>query len=197
MKTVGSAKTEQSKPVVSSRVGYWAESGESEAVRKVEESIAHMMRHLDKPLQAATLAARVNVSPSHFFTLFKRHAGCTPIDYFIRLRMQHACRLLDATEMSVKAIAITLGYDDLLYFSRIFKSVNQVAPSEYRLLKNGAKEAVKSCGITLRFFSVCDARVDFERKRNGGGATSNGEAGRSRWGLNAVMLSGGSTGAKS
>ena len=111
-----------------------------------------MLRHLDESLQVATLAARANISPSHFFALFKRQMGCAPIDCFIHLRMQHACRLLDETELSVKEVAATLGYDDPFYFSRIFKSVNQVAPSEYRLLKNRAKEAVRSRGITLRLF---------------------------------------------
>jgi AraC-like DNA-binding protein len=113
------------------------ESRELEAIRKIEECIAYMMRHLDRPLQASTLAAQANISPSHFFFLFKRYVGSTPMDYFIRLRLQCACRLLEKTEMSIKAIAYTLGYNDPYYFSRIFKSFNRITPSQYRLLKIG------------------------------------------------------------
>jgi AraC-like DNA-binding protein len=110
-------------------------SGESESARRVEQSIAYMMQHLDKPLRVATLAAQANVSSSYYFALFKRATGCAPMDYFIRLRMRHACRLLDTTSSSVKEIADALGYGDPFYFSRVFKSVNHVAPSEYRIRK--------------------------------------------------------------
>ena len=107
-------------------------NGKSDAVQKVEQSIAYMVEHLNKPLQVATLAATVNVSASHFFVLFKRCTGCPPIDYFIRLRMHHACELLKAGAPHVKEVAAALGYDDPFYFSRVFKSVNRIAPSEYR-----------------------------------------------------------------
>jgi transcriptional regulator GlxA family with amidase domain len=115
-------------------------SREAREIRKIEESIGYMMRHLDRSLRVSTLATEVNISPSHFFYLFKRHVGSTPIDYFIRLRLRHACHLLEETEMSVKAIAYTLGYDDPFYFSRIFKSVHRMAPSKYRLQKRRARE---------------------------------------------------------
>ncbi|MGH7952458.1 MAG: helix-turn-helix domain-containing protein [Limisphaerales bacterium] len=107
-------------------------AGGLECARKIERSIAYMRRHLDEPLQVATLAATVNVSPSHFFVLFKRCAGYPPIDYFIRLRMQRACELLRAGSLRVKEVAAALGYDDPFYFSRVFKSVNRIAPSAYR-----------------------------------------------------------------
>ena len=169
-------------------------SGESEAVRKIGQSIRYMLQHLDEPVQVATLAARVNVSPSHFFALFKRQIGCAPIDYFIRLRMQHACRLLDETAMSVKEVAATLGYDDPFYFSRIFKSVNQVAPSEYRLLKNGAKEAVRNCGITLCFSPAFESRPGLNAsvtcpEQNRGGI-------KSRLGISALAMTGFRNGVK-
>jgi len=109
------------------------ESRELEELRKIEENIAYMLQHLDTPLQVSTLAAQMNCSPSHYFTLFKRHVGSSPINYFIRLRLQYACHLLERTKMSVKAVACTLGYDDPLYFSRIFKSYNRLTPSQYRL----------------------------------------------------------------
>src|SRR5438128_1367993 len=104
---------------------------DGETDRKIEQTIAYMAQHLNKPLPVARLAALANISPSHFFALFKRRTGCAPIDYFIRLRMHHACRLLEQTSLNVKEIAAVLGYDDPFYFSRVFKSVNHVAPTEY------------------------------------------------------------------
>ncbi len=174
--------------------GAWrAESGESEAVRKIEDSIAYMLRHLDEPLQVATLAARASISPSHFFALFKRQVGCAPIDYFIRLRMQQACRLLDETTLSVKEVAATLGYDDPFYFSRLFKSVNQVAPSEYRLLKNGAKQAVRSCGIALRLSPAREFGTGLERGSSGPAVETEDH---SRRRMSAVTLAGCGNGLK-
>lgn len=110
------------------------ESGSS--LGKIESSIQFMKANLNKTLQVASLATLINVSPSHYFALFKRRTGRAPIDYFIRLRMQHACELLDTTSWSVKEIAATLGYDDPFYFSRVFKAVNRVAPSQYRQRQN-------------------------------------------------------------
>ncbi|MGO8837183.1 MAG: helix-turn-helix domain-containing protein [Limisphaerales bacterium] len=160
MKTVESETLNPAFPGVAAGRG---ESGESEAVRKIEQSLTYMLRHLDRPLQVATLAAQANISPSYFFALFKRQVGFAPIDCFIRLRMRLACRLLDETMMSIKEVAATLGYDDPFYFSRIFKSVNRVAPSEYRLLQNGAKEAVRDCGITLRLLPARELQQGPER----------------------------------
>ena len=80
-----------------------------DAARKVEQSITYMMEHLNQPLQVAKLAQTAHISPSHFFVLFKRWAGFSPIDYFIRLRMHQASRLLAATTLSVKEIAADLG----------------------------------------------------------------------------------------
>jgi AraC-like DNA-binding protein len=114
---------------------------------RIEQSIEYMRQHLDQPLQVARLAALVNISPSHFFALFKRQIGCAPIDFFIRLRMDQACELLDGTLLNVKEVAAALGYDDPFYFSRTFKAVNHVAPSEYRLLPREFKDAIRSATL--------------------------------------------------
>jgi AraC-like DNA-binding protein len=182
------AEIEQPKPAMQNNAGYQVESCESEAVRKIEQSITYMLRHLDESLQVATLAAQANISASHFFALFKRRIGCAPIDYFIRLRMQHACRLLDETVLSVKEVAATLGYDDPFYFSRIFKSVNHVAPREYRLLKNGAKEAVRNGGIGPHFFHPQEPGTGLEH--TGSYSILNGSGVTSRSGINGVAVSG-------
>ena len=102
------------------------------ADQKIEQSISYMMRNLNRPLHIAALSAQANISPSHYFALFKRQTGFAPIEFFIRLRMRKACALLRETSMSVKEVAAALGYDDPFYFSRIFKSVVSLAPTEYR-----------------------------------------------------------------
>jgi transcriptional regulator GlxA family with amidase domain len=113
-------------------------------VGRIGRSIAYMVEHLNQPLQVSTLAAQASVSTSHFFALFKRQMGTAPIDFFIRLRMNHARELLDSTRSSIKEIAAEMGYDDPFYFSRVFKSVHQVAPAEYRRRNGLAKSPMQS-----------------------------------------------------
>ena len=138
---------EQVKPAADNGTGsHGKQSITSEVAERIERSIAYMVEHLDQPLQVSTLAAQASVSPSHYFALFKRQTGTAPIDYFIRLRMNHARELLDSTCSSVKEVAATMGYDDPFYFSRVFKSVHQVAPAEYRRRNGQAWTAVPSLG---------------------------------------------------
>ena len=122
-------------------------NGRSEVARKIEHSISYMLQHLNQPLHVATLAAAVNVSPSHYSALFKRLMGCPPIDFFIHLRMERACRLFDSTSLNVKEVAAALGYDDPFYFSRTFKAVKRVAPSEYRTMPEKLKDCVRNTAL--------------------------------------------------
>ncbi|HEV2438254.1 MAG TPA: AraC family transcriptional regulator [Verrucomicrobiae bacterium] len=140
---MNTVETEPATLTVRDRVGFQINSRELESILKIDESVGYMLQHLNMPLQVATLAARVDLSKSHFTVLFKRYVGGTPIDYFIRLRLRQACHLLEDTRMSVKEIAYTLGYDDPFYFSRIFKSFNHIAPSNYRLRKGKTEEAAR------------------------------------------------------
>ena len=117
---------------------------------RIRRTIAYMAQHLNEPLQVSTLAAQASVSTSHYFALFKRQTGVAPIDYFIRLRMNHARELLDSTRQSVKEIAAEMGYDDPFYFSRVFKSVHQVAPAEYRRRNGLAKTGPPENGRSMR-----------------------------------------------
>ncbi len=88
-----------------------------------------------------------NLSPSYFWALFKQRTGYAPVDFLIRLRMHQACHLLNSTPMTVKKIAATLGYKDSLYFSRVFKSIHGVAPTNYRVA--GANALPMLPGINL------------------------------------------------
>lgn len=111
--------------------------GNLDANQKVAQSISYMKLHLDQRASAASFAALANLSESHYRSLFKSQTGYAPMDYFIRLRMHKACQLLDTTSLSVKEVAMAVGYEDPLYFSRIFKAVIEMTPTQYRLVHKG------------------------------------------------------------
>ena len=111
--------------------------GPLDTTQKVTESITYMKQHLDQRATASSLAALANLSESHYRSLFKRQIGYAPMDYFVRLRMHKACQLLDTTNLNVKEIATKVGYEDPLYFSRVFKAVVEVTPTQYRLIHKG------------------------------------------------------------
>jgi AraC-like DNA-binding protein len=105
--------------------------------QKVVQTIAYMQQHLDQSLSLDALAAVASLARSQYTALFKRQTGYAPIDYFIRLKMHHACQLLDTTPSSVKIIAAAVGYEDPLYFSRVFRAINKVSPRAWRQMRKG------------------------------------------------------------
>ena len=105
--------------------------------QRIVQTIQFMKEHLYEPVQLDTLASVANLSRSQFVALFRQQTGYAPIDYFIRLRMHRACQMLDTTTISVKEVAMALGYEDPLYFSRLFRQVNEVSPKEYRGRRKG------------------------------------------------------------
>jgi len=113
----------------------WRET--PDARQKINRTIAYMKEHLSQLLMLDQLAALANLSRSRYAALFKEQTGFAPIDYFNRLRMHQACQWLDTTEDSVKSIANRLGYDDPLYFSRVFRSVTERSPMAYRRERKG------------------------------------------------------------
>jgi AraC-like DNA-binding protein len=91
-----------------------------------------MTEHLHGQLNLGELAADANLSKYHFAKCFKAQSGQSPIHYFIELKMQHACYLLDSSRVPVKQVALNLGYEDAYYFSRAFKKIMGVSPATYR-----------------------------------------------------------------
>jgi YesN/AraC family two-component response regulator len=82
------------------------------------------------------IAGHFCYSSSYFTTLFKQKTGRSPLEYFIRLKIQYTCQLLDQSTLKIKEIASRVGYDDPYYFSRIFKKMMGTSPNEYRQKSN-------------------------------------------------------------
>ncbi len=98
----------------------------------IRETLEYLRQNIDRRVSLDDMAQHAHLSKSHFLRLFKEQTGYSPIDYFIHLKMQHACMLLSITHQTVHEISLAVGYEDQYYFSRIFKKVVGVSPSSYR-----------------------------------------------------------------
>ena len=105
--------------------------------RSLEPTLIFLYENLHQSVSLAEMASHAKLSESHFSRLFKEQTGHSPIDYFIYLKMQHACSMLTLTQLSVKEISEAMGYNDAYYFSRLFKKFIGIPPSEYRRSPKG------------------------------------------------------------
>jgi AraC-like DNA-binding protein len=96
-----------------------------------------MKEHIETTLTIDELARQAGLSATHFSRLFSQQTGSPPMEYFIHLKIQRACRYLTFTRSSIKEISLTLGYSDQYYFSRIFHKVVGVSPLAYRQTQAG------------------------------------------------------------
>lgn len=100
----------------------------------IRRTLTFMQESLAVRLTLADMASCAGLSISHFSALFRHHMGISPMDYFIQIRMQHACHRIETSDDPIKDIAFELGYDDPYYFSRIFRKTIGVSPGKYRKL---------------------------------------------------------------
>jgi AraC-like DNA-binding protein len=98
----------------------------------VGQVIEYMVAHINRPCTLDEFAAEACLSRSYFSRQFREKTGYAPVDYFIRLKMQRACELLETTQMTVGDISRSLGYQDQYYFSRLFKKIVGAHPTQYR-----------------------------------------------------------------
>jgi AraC family transcriptional regulator of arabinose operon len=107
------------------------------AAQRVLQSATEMRRRIDLAMDVSELASLASLSPSHYSALFRSLTGYSPKHYLTRLRIHRAAQLLRTTHLSVKTVAAMLGYADPLYFSRTFRLIHGICPSDYREVGQG------------------------------------------------------------
>lgn len=114
-----------------------------------EESIpAKIAAFIDQnfylPIDMDTLCQHVSYSRSYISRVFKTEVGMTVSEYIQHTRIRNAQALLRDTQLSVQEVSYSVGIDDPLYFSKIFRKLIGVSPRDYRnQQKKEAAEAVR------------------------------------------------------
>lgn len=110
----------------SSKVDY------SRASEEIDKATIFFNEHYNEDISIDEYAEKNHVSISWFIRNFKLYTGSTPMQYILSKRIYNAEVLLQSPQYNITEIARIVGYENPLYFSRIFKKTKGLSPSEYR-----------------------------------------------------------------
>lgn len=104
----------------------------SQASEEIAKAISYFSEHYNEAISIDDYAAQNHVSTSWFIRMFKLYAGITPKQFILQKRICNAEILLQNRHYNINEISQIVGYENPLYFSRIFQKIKGVSPSEYR-----------------------------------------------------------------
>jgi YesN/AraC family two-component response regulator len=118
---------------------------ESDAAALAERVRLYLQENYDQPVDFSSLADSLAVSAPYLSKLFHEQEGKSPSRYLTDLRMRKAQKLLMDTQLTVREIAVRVGYPDPFHFSRNFKNAMGISPAQFREERAG-KERKKGDG---------------------------------------------------
>nr|WP_314462190.1 AraC family transcriptional regulator [uncultured Clostridium sp.] len=104
----------------------------TEIQKEMEKAVRFFHENLAKNIEVEAYAKQLHMSTCWFIRSFREYAGMPPGRYLTEIRIKKAKELLESTDYSVGEIGGIIGYENPLYFSRIFKKTAGVSPAEYR-----------------------------------------------------------------
>ena len=100
--------------------------------QKLMRAVEYMHSHYGDPQSLDAYAAQCGMSRFRFAHAFRLHMGQSPYAYLTRLRLEHARELLAGSDLKIADVARACGYENPLYFSRLFSQRFQLSPTRYR-----------------------------------------------------------------
>lgn len=102
----------------------------------VQDALLYLNSHYAAPVRVTELAESLQVSQQYLARLFKAETGLSPVKYLNRLRVEKAKECMRTGGMNISEAALSCGFDNIYYFSRLFKQLEGRPPSAYRAWLN-------------------------------------------------------------
>jgi AraC family transcriptional regulator len=124
--------------LLTGEVTRWNELSSSQLVggiaydARIRQSLEAMRHQGGVDLDFDAIARSVGLSRPHFFHLFRKQTGMTPVTFSSMLRMESSIRRVSRAEIPLGEIALNLGFDSPGNFTRFFACQQGVTPSQYR-----------------------------------------------------------------
>lgn len=112
----------------------WHREAHTNAPKKMDISLvkSFLDEHYKEKLSLESVASHFFIDKHYLARLFKEQYGVTLVTYLQQVRITHAKRMLRFTDKSIEEIGLECGIGELNYFSRVFKKLEGVSPSEFR-----------------------------------------------------------------
>ena len=94
-------------------------------------ALSFLEEHYERQIQLSDVAESANVSSAYLSRLFSEHLGISFVEHLTGLRIERAEQLIRENRMTIKEVAITVGYQDPNYFSKAFRKMVGMSPSMY------------------------------------------------------------------
>lgn len=104
----------------------------SDVLNEIEKAVHYFNENYNQQIIIEKYAEDCHMSTCWFINNFKKITKVTPMQYLISLRIINAMNLLETTNYNISEIANAVGYDNALYFSRLFHKYTGMSPSEYK-----------------------------------------------------------------
>ncbi len=101
----------------------------------VQKAIRHIYRNFRTDISVESVAEQVNATPNYFGSVFKKNVGVSFNEYINKIRLKYACNLLEISDLTIKEIAFSSGYNSVEYFLYVFRKNLNATPNTYRKCK--------------------------------------------------------------
>jgi len=100
----------------------------------------YITQHIDQDLTRDAMAKQVFLNPDYLTRIFKKETGFAISEYVLLERIKLAKELLSQTDISISAVASSVGYSNFSHFARIFRKYAELGPTEYRTQIKGKED---------------------------------------------------------
>ncbi len=101
-------------------------------IKPIRMAIDFIEKNYSKPIGLEEVAGFIDLNPVYFSNIFKKETGKNFTDYLANYRMEEAKDLLKNSSKNINEIALETGYENARYFSKVFKKIVGIKPTEYR-----------------------------------------------------------------
>ena len=98
----------------------------------ISKSIEWLEANYSRNISVAEISQYIGLNRKYFSKIFKDEVGMSPQNFLIQLRFDRACELMKNQELSIGQISRSVGYEDQLLFSKVFKKFKGQSPISYR-----------------------------------------------------------------
>ena len=131
--------------VLADGVGIVAQDAKDKGNEYVKKAISYIQSNYCNPIKVTDVAEFVCINRSYLYTLFESILGMSPQQFLTTFRITKAKELLESTSYSIESIALSCGYSDAMVFTKAFRAMQGMSPSQYRKMshKESSKEQLR------------------------------------------------------